>query len=217
MTTAYFVGYENVEALKKLLLAYYYQNWIAGATVARIKQTSFNILRLVKENRSIDDIESEMKSNLERYSTTKLYKENLQSSYVYGSKWDRAVLLLVEYFSLDESRVNFIVINKALHLEHILPQTVENTEWKLLFSEEERLQWTNALANLTLLSMRKNIQAQNFSFKEKKDAYENRDNLLTSFKITQDILAYSDWNTGILKSREEMLIGIINRMINLFD
>jgi len=216
MTTAYFVGYKNIKRLKELLLAYYYQNWVAGATVARIKQTSFNILRLVKENRSIEDIKSDMESNMAKYATTKLYKENLKSSYVYGSKWDRAILLLSEYFSLDESSINFIPINKSLHLEHILPQTVEKTEWEIMFSAEERERWTNSLANLTLLSMRKNIQAQNFGFVKKKEAYQNKDNLLTSFKNTQDILTYTKWDIEALEDRESVLIQVLDRKLDLF-
>jgi uncharacterized protein with ParB-like and HNH nuclease domain len=51
LATAIFTNYKDIEKLKELLVAYYYQNWIAGATVARIKQTSFNILKAVKENK----------------------------------------------------------------------------------------------------------------------------------------------------------------------
>lgn len=49
LTCAIYNNYPEIKKLKEYLLSYYYQNWIAGATVARIKQTSFNILRLVKE------------------------------------------------------------------------------------------------------------------------------------------------------------------------
>lgn len=42
LSTAIFLGYSEIPELKKILVAYYYQNWIAGATVARIKQTSYN-------------------------------------------------------------------------------------------------------------------------------------------------------------------------------
>jgi uncharacterized protein with ParB-like and HNH nuclease domain len=216
MTTAYFVKYKDIEKLKQLLMAYYYQNWIAGATVARIKQTSFNILRFVREQQPIDRIKADMEANMKKYSTIKLYKENLLSSYVYSSRWDRSILLLIEYFSLDESNVSFIPINKSLHLEHILPRTTEGTEWETLFTEEEKEKWKDALANLTLLSMRKNIQAQNFGFVAKKEAYQKKDNLLTSFKITQDILTYPEWTVSTLKDRESKLLQVIDRKLDLF-
>ncbi|EDP6166267.1 DUF262 domain-containing protein, partial [Campylobacter jejuni] len=46
LTTALFNNYEYFDELKKLLLSYYYKNWIAGNTIATIKQTSFRILKL---------------------------------------------------------------------------------------------------------------------------------------------------------------------------
>ena len=49
LITAQFTSYKEFDTLLKYLVAYYYQNWISGATVARIKQTSFNILKAVKE------------------------------------------------------------------------------------------------------------------------------------------------------------------------
>jgi len=71
LATAMYIKYEDIEKLKELLVAYYYQNWIAGATVARIKQTSFNILKAVKANKKIEEIQEEMKVNLDKYNTTK--------------------------------------------------------------------------------------------------------------------------------------------------
>ena len=215
LTTAIFIDYKDIEKLKELLVAYYYQNWISGATVARIKQTSFNILKLVKENKSIVDIKQEMKSNLDKYSTTKTFKDEIIGSRVYGRKWDRAILLLIEYFSNDSETPTFQSINGKLHLEHILPQTTIDY-WKNIFTEEDIEIWTNALANLTLLSMRKNIQAQNFSFDEKKDIYRHKDNFITSFSITQDILSYSKWTVNELEDRKEKLLIKINGKIDIF-
>ncbi|MCD8416096.1 DUF262 domain-containing HNH endonuclease family protein [Tenacibaculum dicentrarchi] len=208
ITTALFENYQDIEKLTKLLVAYYYQNWIAGKTVARIKQTSFNLLKLIKSNSPIEKIKEELKSNLEYYGTTKSFKEELQSSYVYGRRWDRAVLLLVEYFSTDNNKENFIPLSSNLHLEHILPQTL-NKDWSEIFTEEETENWTNSLANLTLLSLRKNVQAQNYNFDEKKNAYANIDNVISSFVITQDIMKEDKWNVEALERRKDNLINRI--------
>lgn len=215
LTTAIFVKYNDFDKLKQLLVAYYYQNWVAGATVARIKQTSYNILKLVKTNQSIQDIKNEMKSNLDKYSTTKTFKDEIEGSWVYGRKWDKAILLLIEYFSSDENKINYISINNKLHLEHILPQT-PTKYWKDIFTEDEIEDWTNALANLTLLSMKKNIQAQNFSFKEKKEAYQNKNNVVSSFLITQDILKSNKWDVKELEKREEVLLKKVYEKLDLF-
>jgi uncharacterized protein with ParB-like and HNH nuclease domain len=208
ITTALFENYQDIQELTRLLVAYYYQNWVAGKTVARIKQTSFNLLKLIKSNSPIEKIKEELKNNLEYYGTTKSFKEELQSSYVYGRRWDRAVLLLVEYFSTDNNKENFIPLSVNLHLEHILPQTL-NEDWSEIFTEEETENWTNSLANLTLLSLRKNVQAQNYNFDQKKNAYGNIDNVISSFVITQDIMKEDKWNVESLERRKENLINRI--------
>jgi uncharacterized protein with ParB-like and HNH nuclease domain len=208
ISTAIFENYQDIPELTKLLVAYYYQNWIAGKTVARIKQSSFNLIKLIKSNSPIEKIKEELKSNLEYYGTTKSFKEELHSSYVYGRRWDRAVLLLVEYFSTDNNKENFIPLSANLHLEHILPQTL-NEDWSEIFTGEETENWTNSLANLTLLSLRKNVQAQNYNFDQKKNAYANIDNVISSFVITQDIMKEDKWNVESLERRKENLINRI--------
>lgn len=214
LTVALYKEYQDIEKLKKLLLAYYYQNWIAGATIARIKQTSFNVLKLVKANEDIAKIESELLENLNKYETTKYFKNSINHSSVYGKNWDRAVLLLINYF-LTEGKVSYIPLDKKLHLEHILPQNPK-PEWDDYFTEEDKKYWTNSLANLTLLSMRKNIQASNNSFSEKKDIYQNKDNVTTPFVITNNIWKYDVWNTESLESRREEMKAVINNRIDIF-
>lgn len=216
LTTAKFTGYEKFDSLIAFLVAYYYQNWIAGATVARIKQTSFNILKLVKERKTIDKIKNEMKENLTKYSTTKTYEDELVGSYVYGRKWDKPILLLAEYFWTDSEQQAFIPITSKLHLEHILPQT-PTKYWKEKFNEDDMETWTNALANLALLSLRKNIQAQNYDFDQKKNAYSNNDNVTTSFYTTQEIIKQNNWNIKSLEQREEKLVKKVNEKINIFS
>jgi len=156
-----------------------------------------------------------MTENLEKYSTTKKYNEEVEGSFVYGRKWDKSILLLINYFYDDNPHPTFIPINNKLHLEHILPQT-PTEYWKNIFSEEERGLWTNSLANLTLLSMRKNIQAQNYSFDKKKEAYSNADNVVSSFDITKTILNSEKWNTTELNQRKTILLDRLNDKINLF-
>jgi len=215
LSTALFSKYPHLEKLKSLLVAYYYQNWISGATVARIKQTSFNILKLVKSGEEIDKISSEMRDNLKKYSTTKTFKEEIEGSWVYERKWDKAILLLIEYFSSDNSKQSYIPIGSKLHLEHVLPQTPTDG-WKDIFNADELEEWTNSLANLTLLSMRKNIQAQNYSFEKKKEAYQDKDSVVSPFLITQYIIKCDKWDVMELKKREEKLIDKVMDKLDLF-
>ncbi|CAL2086561.1 DUF262 domain-containing protein [Tenacibaculum sp. 190524A05c] len=215
ITTAIYENYKDTSKLIQLLVAYYYQNWIAGKTVARIKQTSFNILKLIKEHSPISAIQEELKSNLENYGTTKSFIEELNGIKVYNRKWCRAVLLLVEYFTTDNDKINFIPLTPNLHLEHVLPQTL-NDYWSETFTEEQIENWTDSLANLTLLSLRKNVQAQNHNFNEKKKAYADSDNVISSFLITQEILKEDYWNIDTLEKRREYLnTRILNKTMIL--
>lgn len=215
LTTAIYENYNDIEQLTKLLVAYYYQNWVAGNTIARIKQPSFNILKYIKGNAKVSVIKGEMKSNLDAHSTTKSFKEALEGSHVYGKRWDKPILLLIEYFSTDNDKESFIPLSSKLHLEHVLPQTLNN-DWSSLFTDEETEKWTNSIANLTLLSLRKNVQAQNYSFTEKKIAYANNDNVISSFIITQNILKETVWDSNALERRQKDLINSVNDKILVF-
>ena len=214
LTTALFNNYKDIEKLKKLLVAYYYQNWIAGATVARIKQTSFNILKSIKNNASIEDIKESMKENLEKYNTTKTFEEEIIGNGVYRRTWDKSLLLLIEYFTNDSEYPTFIPINNTLHLEHILPQTATDY-WKDIINDEDRRTWTDSLANLTLLSMRKNVQASNDTFEKKKIAYQDKDNVRSSFNLTLDVVNCGKWDTEELENRKNNLVNKINEKINI--
>ena len=215
LSTANFKNYPETEELKKLLVAYYYQNWVAGATVARIKQTSFNILKLIKSGSSIEKVSIEIQESLKMYSTTKTFKEELGGSRVYGRKWDKAILLLVEYFSTDDSKQSFIPIGSKLHLEHVLPQK-PNEDWKGIFTKGESDKWVDSLANLTLLSMRKNIQAKNYSFAKKIKAYQNLDNVVSPFLITQNIIGRNKWDVEELEKRTEYLNSRLMDKLDIF-
>ncbi|MGR3177899.1 MAG: DUF262 domain-containing protein [Candidatus Anammoxibacter sp.] len=215
LSTAIFTNYPHITELKKLLVAYYYQNWVSGATVARIKQTSFNILKLIKSGNPISDISLEMHDSLKKYSTTKTFKEEIEGNWVYGRKWDSAILLLIEYFSSDNSKDNYIPIGSKLHLEHVLPQT-PNDDWKNIFNAKEREDWTNSLANLTLLSMRKNIQAQNYSYSKKMEAYQDKDNVVSPFLITQYIIKCGKWDIEELEKRNKYLHSRIMDKLDIF-
>lgn len=223
LATAKYLKYSEYNELTKIITAYYYQNFIAGLTANQFKQTSFNILSLLKKKSKLEDIKKEIKDNLEKYKTTKDYQELLEEEiYIYGYKWVKPILLLVEYFSLDEA--SFIEINNKLHLEHILPRTLPNKEkyplaykyWQERFDEDELEEWTDSLANLVLLGFRKNIQAQNYDFPTKRKIYSNKDKVATSFRTTQMVLREKEWNIKALKSRKRKLIEKINEVIDIF-
>ena len=95
-----------------------------------------------------------------------------------------------------------------ISVEHVLPQRPRNkSQWIHWFADEEkRAYWTHRLANLVLLSRRKNSSASNFEFDYKKEQYFQREGV-TPFALTSQVLTQSKWTPEILENRQRNLIA----------
>ncbi|GAA7063114.1 DUF262 domain-containing protein [Helicobacter pylori] len=220
LTTALYVKYPDFDALKKLLVSYYYQTWIAGGTITRIKQTSINIIKNVKSNKGIETIKKRILDNIESYNTFNQYHYNLwDSSSVYPSKWARPVLALANYFMTDEKKPNFIAMDAETQVEHILPQNPKRgSQWNADFDKEKREEWVNNIANLTLLKRKKNAQALNGDFDEKRKIYGGKDTskVISCYDITKDLYShYRKWNEKSLQERYDSLYDIITPVLHI--
>ncbi len=98
----------------------------------------------------------------------------------------------------------------------MLPQTPpEGSEWRQWFTDEEREEWTHKLANLVLLSRRRNTAASNRPFREKIDTYLLDKEGRTPFLLTQSIKDGSEWTPEVLKQRQRKLIGRLSAVWRL--
>lgn len=234
---------QDIEALKELLVKFYYQDWVAGQTKSTRSQTCCNIIIALKEKKDIRYIASiVVKKYLDDKNITQRFKENLQDSNLYTkfyfagksvkkNSWLKPVLILVEYFVSDDPKPKRIQMDKNLHVEHILPQQPgSSSQWMKDFSEEERELYAHSLANLTLLGGTKNAQASNLDFKEKKEIYmgnavklgkdkrgrEKTFRVMTCYKMTIDIAHhYTEWTPKSLEKRKEEMIKIIESVLTL--
>ncbi|WP_025445235.1 DUF262 domain-containing protein [Helicobacter pylori] len=233
---------QDIEALKELLVKFYYQNWVAGRTNSKIEQTCCNIINALKEKKSIENIASIVKKYLDNNNVTQHFKENLEDDNLYTkfyfingktakkNSWVKPILILVEYFMSDNANPAYIKMDDDLHVERILPQNPDpSSQWVKDFSEEERGLYTHSLANLTLLGGKKNTKALsralNQDFKEKKEIYMGKtialDNkktfrVMTCYKMTIDIAyKYTEWMPKSLEKRKEELIEIIESVLEL--
>ncbi|PUD87057.1 hypothetical protein C2R46_04115 [Helicobacter pylori] len=231
---------QDIEALKELLVKFYYQHWIAGQTKSPRSQTCCNIIIALKEKKSVENIASIVKKYLDDKNITQHFKENLEDDHLYTkfyftdktpkkNSWLKPILILVEYFMSDDPRPKRIEKND-FHIEHILPQKPDpSSQWVKDFSEEERGLYTHSLANLTLLGGTKNAQASNLDFKEKKEIYmgnavklgkdkrgrEKTFKVMTCYKMTIDVAQYAEWTPKSLEKRKEELIQIIESVLTL--
>ncbi len=224
---------QDIEALKELLVKFYYQNWVAEQTEPK-KQTNCNIIKALKEKQSVEDIASIVKEYLDddNNKITQNFREKLKDDHLYEkhkkaskNSWLRPILILVEYFISDDPRPKRIQ-KGDFQVEHILPQNPDpSSQWVKDFSEEERGLYTHSLANLTLLGGTKNTQASNLDFKDKKKIYMGEEirlnkkktfRAMTCYKMTIDIAHhYTEWTPKSLEKRKEELIQIIESVLTL--
>ncbi|GAA8012537.1 hypothetical protein JP0556_01720 [Helicobacter pylori] len=222
---------QDIEALKKLLVKFYSQDWVAGKTKSTREQTCCNIINALKEKKSVEDIASIVKKYLDENKITQHFRENLKDDHLYEkhkksskNSWLRPILILVEYFMSDDPKPKRIQTND-FHVEHILPQKPTlSSQWAKDFSEE-RERYTHSLANLTLLGGKKNTEASNLDFKDKKKIYMGEEirlnkkrpfRVMTCYDTTKDIAyKYTEWTPKSLEKREKDLMNIIESVLTL--
>ncbi|TPH44018.1 DUF262 domain-containing protein [Helicobacter pylori] len=234
LCTSLLHGYNNqeIEDLKELLVKFYYQNWVAGKTRSQIGQTCYNIIKDLKEKKSIkENINSIIKEYLDENKIMKTFNEslrdNLDKKLSTKNSWVKPILILVEYFMSDDDCPKRIQMDENLHIEHILPKKPNlSSQWAKDFNnEEERKLYTHSLANLTLLGGEKNTTASNRDFKDKKKIYMGEEirlnkkrtfKMMTCYNITKDIAYnYTEWTPKSLEKRKEELIQIIESVLTL--
>ncbi|EMH34476.1 DUF262 domain-containing protein [Helicobacter pylori] len=234
---------QDIEALKELLVKFYYQDWVAGQTRSTRSQTCCNIIKALKEKKSVRYIASiVVKKYLDDKNITQRFKENLEDDHLYTkfylingktpkkNSWLKPILILVNYFMSDNANPAYIKMDDDLHVERILPQNPDpSSQWVRDFSEEERGLYTHSLANLTLLGGKKNTKALsqvlNQDFKEKKEIYMGKtimlDNkktfkVMTCYDMTKnDVCNYTEWTPTSLEKRKEELIQKIESVLAL--
>jgi len=200
LLTALHTKYSDYEKLKKQLRRFYYLYWIAGKTLSQIKQTSFNIIKWVKENKPISYIEDELNKKLKNDGIESIAIRNLTSENITTEPWIKPLLLMMEYNVTDNSKLAFVELNKNLHLEHVLPKKYKKfSEWGYI-TDDIATKWLNSAGNIALLSGAKNIEASNNPFNVKmevykgKGKYDAKNDKITAFLITQSIV--KDYEAG---------------------
>lgn len=99
--------------------------------------------------------------------------------------------------------------HRTISVEHVLPQRpAEGSEWREAFADASvRKYWTHRLANLVLLSRKKNSAAGNMEFWQKKQTYFGGDDGASPFVLTSQVIAENEWTVPVLEQRQKHLIG----------
>ena len=105
-------------------------------------------------------------------------------------------------------------------IEHVLPQNPEEgSQWMQWFIGKERNQYVHKIGNLTLLSRRKNAQAQNYDFIKKKERYfSDSAGGINSFALTTQVLQrddWKDWTPAVIEQRQQESIEKLKKLWRL--
>ena len=117
-----------------------------------------------------------------------------------------ALILRLEALKSDGSKKQEFT---NVSIEHILPQTPSvESGWLDIFPDtEERQEWTQRLANLVPLHIRKNPAASNYDFDTKKNVYfAGNDGTASPFVLTQEVRSLPAWTPEVLEDRQQKLL-----------
>jgi uncharacterized protein with ParB-like and HNH nuclease domain len=175
-------------------------DWILQKTPTERIENMNAILKRIKEVSKAEDVlNTNSLFEIDNKALRAVLKED-----VYGRRFARYILLKYEYLISDHTV--HLSDYQNISVEHILPQNPgPSSQWRKDFTEEERKNWTHKLANLVLISKRKNSRLSNLDFVEKKDRYlKSRIDIFSGSKIF--IQQSSDWNTKTLEKRQEEML-----------
>ena len=169
-------------------------------------QRSENMNRILKEIEKSNNYH-DILSNTTIFDVNKDELRKTLNGEIYGKQFAKYILLKYEYLQGDNTVHLSDYTN--ISVEHILPQNPQDSsKWRSIFTDDERKNWTNKLANLILISRRKNSTLSNLDFEQKIERYfKGKIDIFPSGKI---FATYQEWNTTLLETRQnEMLSKLV--------
>lgn len=232
MATAYTVNYPDTIELFETLRRFYYLCWIAGKTLNAIKQTSFNMIKLIKSKAPLARIQQEADDFIASKAIIRDVYEALDGE-VYGESFLKPLLFSLEYKLRSPLNKTFYLNNNSVHIDHILPKQFNKRadSWPGINYDGIK-PYLNTLGNMALCSAVKNLEALNYGMDRKIQIYRGKDKYKsgyipfdTTITIVEDYLA--DTHQGVqiedatsfirqkIESRTKSLIRNIENMLSI--
>ena len=216
------VGIESQEWIPSLM--YYYNKFNIYMLETFLKKLEYKFVgdwinqetpskRIENMNKIMKELEYTSRDELDEFFESDLFnidKESYKvaiSGDIYRKRYCKYLLLKLEYLMSDDTV--HISGYKTISVEHILPQNPgDKSQWMKDFNEESRKLWTNKIANLVLVSKRKNSKLSNLDYEEKKKRYLN--DRVDAFKASKIFLdSNNKWNVKILDKRQKNLVNML--------
>ncbi len=203
------------------IMRFYYLYWISGHTISKIKQTSFNIITAVSKGENIENIKAIMDKKIADDNIIQKVWSNIRDHDVYHTPWCKYLLIAIEMNQFDEIGFFDYTHNSKIHIEHITPQNYQNNKqhWEGLTGLDNKV---HSLANLTLLSGKKNIAASDKPFAQKlSENYLDNNGKgqdgITSLRMTQLLEKYSDagWIDSSYEDRSKWMECQVSEILSI--
>lgn len=101
-------------------------------------------------------------------------------------------------------------------VEHVLPQHPKpGSLWHKDFTDDERALWVHRLGNLVLLPRRKNAEAGNLDFAEKKVKYFQTRSGAVPFVLTTQVISLPSWTPSVVALRQSAALTTLVKLWRL--
>lgn len=208
---------EDFTQLSRIIRNTFYVYWLAGFTSAKLKKLTFDIIKKIKSTSKLQDVQDIVKKKIAEDDVFNLASKHLEED-ADKKSWVKPLLLLLEYQKSDASKVEFVELDRKLHLEHVLPQEwSNNSDWKSKWSEADAKTLLHKIGNLTLLLGKKNIAGSNEAFDIKKEIYKGkrRNEGISSFVITRDIIDKQTWLREDVQVRGKSVVSQLKNILEI--
>ncbi len=193
--------FEGILEFLKLLENKVVSDWVLALTPTKRSVNVHNILREIDETNDINKLRKSTVFKVDR----KQYRSAL-NGYIYNRRYTKYILLKLELISIEHE--NLIDFSGTISVEHVLPQTPKaNSQWRKDFSDTEIIKWCSKIANLVLLSKKKNSSAGNKDFDHKKNAYLSPK--LSNYPRSLEVMKVDKWIPSYLETRQKELVDIL--------
>lgn len=201
----YKFGLHGLENFLRKLEYKFTGDWVCGITPTLRLEAMNEILKEIEKT----DVSSihDLVNNEELFGIdTNNFEQEINSN-IYKKQYARYLLLKLE-FLLSDNTVHLSSYN-YITVEHVLPQNPEtDSQWEKDFPVKERAFWTNKLANLVLISKKKNSSLSNLDFQEKKKRYLR--GRIDAFKGSKVFIDQNmEWSPQLLQRRQEELVNLL--------
>lgn len=202
-------NYKNLVTIMKIGLRS--EDWIPPVMhfFAKFKYNGLDAMNYILK--AIDAVEeSKVKDLLNNNKLFQIDKNDFVNNIngdIYKKQYARYLLLKYE-FLLSENTVH-LSNYKYITVEHVLPQNPrKGSKWCKDFNAQDREFWTNKIANLVLISQKKNSALSNLDFDDKKKKYLKK--RIDAFNGNKVFIEQNlQWTPSVLRKRQKDVVRLL--------